>query len=45
MRALAEVPAFVTKLLLFQRELVMARDTGRHSVDEADTVPSGGTVH
>lgn len=43
--ALPEVPAFVTSLLMLQQDLVRARDTGRHSVDEADTAPSGGTVH
>lgn len=39
--ALLEVPAFLTKLLLFERELVMARDTGCHNVSEAEE--AGGT--
>ena len=43
--ALQEVPAFVTKLLLYQRELVQKGDTGRHTVAEAEGAPSGGTVH
>jgi hypothetical protein len=43
--ALPEVPAFLTKLLLYQRELVQARDTSRHTVAEVEAAPSGGTVH
>ena len=43
--ALAEVPAFVTKLLLYQRELVMARDGSRHSVAEVEAAPGGVTRH
>jgi hypothetical protein len=43
--ALPEVPAFVTALLMLEQELVRARDTGRHSVDEAEAAPRGGTVH
>jgi len=43
--ALPEVPAFVTSLLMLEQELVRARDTGRHSVDEAEAAPRGGTVH
>jgi len=43
--ALPDVPAFVTSLLMLEQELVRARDTGRHSVDEAEAAPRGGTVH
>lgn len=43
--ALPEVPAFVTALLMLEQELVRARDTARHSVDEAEAAPRGGTVH
>jgi hypothetical protein len=43
--ALAEVPAFVTSLLMLEQDLVRARDTACHTVAEADEVPRGGTVH
>jgi hypothetical protein len=43
--ALPEVPAFVTSLLMLEQELVRARDTGRHAVDEVEAAPRGGTVH
>ena len=43
--ALPDVPAFVTALLMLEQELVRARDTARHSVDEAEAAPRGGTVH
>jgi hypothetical protein len=43
--ALAEVPAFVTSLLMLEQELVRARDTGRHTVAEVEAAPRGGTVH
>jgi len=44
--ALPEIPAFVTKLLLYQRELVMARDIGCHKVSEAEEAGgTQGTVH
>ena len=37
---------FVAKLLAFQRELVLARDVGGHTVAEVDTTPAArGTVH
>ena len=44
--ALPELPAFVTSLLLRERELVLARDTACHTVAEADDVGgTRGTVH
>jgi len=43
--ALAEVPAFVTSLLMLQQDLVRARDIGCHTVDEVEAAPTGGTVH
>jgi hypothetical protein len=48
--ALREIPAFVTGLLTFEQSLVLARDTGRHTVAavdaaEADEVPSKVTRH
>jgi len=43
---LAEVPAFVTKLLMLEQELVRARDTGCHRVSEVEEAGgSRGTVH
>jgi len=43
--AVAALPAFVAKLLAFQRELVLARDVGGHTVAEVETTPAGSTVH
>lgn len=44
--ALPEAPAFVIKLLVFEKELVAARDVGRHRVSEAeDADDARGTVH
>ena len=42
---MAELPEFVTKLLAFQRELVLARDTGCHSVAEVEAPAAKGTLH
>jgi hypothetical protein len=42
---IAALPAFVAKLLAFQRELVLARDVGAHTVAEVETNPAGNTVH
>jgi len=39
------LPAFVAKLLAFQRELVLARDVGAHTVAEVEAAPRGSTVH
>jgi alkanesulfonate monooxygenase SsuD/methylene tetrahydromethanopterin reductase-like flavin-dependent oxidoreductase (luciferase family) len=43
--ALPELPAFVTRLLKFQRELVRARDAGAHTVAEVEPTPAGHTLH
>jgi hypothetical protein len=43
--ALAEVPAFVTSLLMLQKDLVRARDTACHTVAEAEEAPGGRTMH
>jgi len=40
-----ELPEFVTKLLAFERELVLARDTGCHSVAEVEAPVPKGTLH
>ena len=42
---IAELPEFVTKLLAFQRDLVMARDAGCHSVAEVEAPVPKGTLH
>jgi hypothetical protein len=43
--AVAALPAFVAKLLAFQRELVLARDVGGHTVAEVEATPAQSTVH
>lgn len=43
--ALPEVSAFVKRLLVYERELVMARDVGCHSVAEVESPEATGTVH
>jgi hypothetical protein len=43
--ALPEVSAFVTRLLVYERGLVMARDTGCHSVADVEAPGAKGTVH
>jgi len=42
---IADAPEFVTKLLAFQRELVLARDAGCHSVAEVEAPAAKGTLH
>jgi hypothetical protein len=42
---MAEVTEFVRKILAFERELVLARDVGTHTVAEVETNPAGNTVH
>jgi len=42
---IAELPEFVTKLLAFQRDLVLARDAGCHSVAEVEAPAPKGTLH
>lgn len=43
--ALPEVSAFVTRLLVYERGLVAARDVGCHSVAEVEAPEAKGTVH
>lgn len=43
--AVAALPAFVAKLLALQRELVLARDVGGHTVAEVEATPAQSTVH
>jgi hypothetical protein len=43
--AVAALPAFVAKLLAFQRELVLARDVGGHTVAEVEATAAQSTVH